>query len=314
MKIVALDTHVTDFDGLSWQALAQLGELQCFPRTSREQVLERASEAEALIVNKVLLDAELFSKLPSLRYVGVTATGVNNVDLLAAKEQGVVVTNVAGYSTDSVAQIVFAYMLQHQNAVTSFNQEVQSGAWVRSEDFCFHSRTTFELSGKVLGIVGYGTIGKRVAELARAFGMQVVIGNTPGREASSERLSLSELFQVSDFVSLHCALSEHTEGFVNKALLAQAKTSTVLINTGRGGLLNETDVATALNEGRIAHAYLDVLSSEPPAANNPLLSAENVTITPHIAWATKEARERLVEEVAKNLSAFQSGEPRNVVN
>ena len=314
MNIVALDTYTSDFDGLPFSALESLGKLQCYPRTSPEQVFERLRSAEAVLVNKVVLGAEHFSELHWLRYVGVMATGVNNVDVAAAKRVDIAVTNVAGYSTESVAQSVFAYLLHSRNKVAELSTAVHSGDWVRSPDFCFHVGPLSELRGKTLAIVGYGAIGRRVAEIAECFGMTVLAAAVPGRSYTEKRPSLTEALAQADFVSLHCPLTEHTERLVNAEFLASMKPEAELINTARGGLIDELALSEALAKGEIAHAYLDVLSSEPPSSENPLLTAKNCTITPHVAWATREARERLVHEVAENLAAFQRGERRNRVD
>ena len=313
IQIVALDTHPVDFDGLPWGQLSKLGNFQKFPRTPAEQVLERSKGAEALIVNKVIISSNVIEHLPKLRYIGVTATGTNNIDLEAAKNRNIAVSNVPGYSTDSVAQLVFAYILHLHSRVAEHNELVQNAAWANSADFSFQQTPLIELKNKKIGIIGYGAIGKKTAEIAKAFGMEVLIAALPIRTYSESRPSLKEVLNQSDIISIHCPLTPETKHLINKEALSLMKETAILINTARGPIINETDLAEALKNKSIAHACLDVLSSEPPAANNPLLSTPNTIITPHIAWASREARKRLLSEVALNLEAFLKGEKRNRV-
>ncbi len=315
VRIVALDTAVTTFDGVSFEAFKTLGQLATFDRTSPAEVANRAANAEVLIVNKVVLSASLLKKLPALKYVGVTATGTNNVDLDACRELGIAVTNVVGYSTDSVAQLVFAFILDHFVKVGEYSKLVHAGHWVRSPDFCLPAIPQREISTLTLGVVGVGTIGRRVAELGRAFGMKILLGATPGRtyKNDAERVSLSELVSKSDVVTLHCALSPETTKMISEDILGQFKTGSILINVARGGLVDEKGVADALKTKQLGAYFADVLSSEPPQAENPLLSAPHVTLTPHIAWATPEARARLVHESYLNLKGFLEGNVRNRV-
>ncbi|HXV21640.1 MAG TPA: D-2-hydroxyacid dehydrogenase [Desulfuromonadales bacterium] len=321
MKIVVLDGYTLNPGDLSWQALEALGDCTVYERTPKELVIERAAGAEIILTNKVLLGAEQLAQLPQLRYIGVTATGYNVVDVDAARQRGVTVTNVPAYSTASVAQMVFALLLELSQQVGHHAGLVREGRWTASVDFCFWDRPLVELDGLTLGIVGFGAIGRRVARLARAFGMEVLVHTAhPEKyretaEGSEARfVGLDELFRASDIVSLHCPLTEETRALVDARRLALMKSSAFLINTGRGPLVDEAALAAALNTGGIAGAGLDVLSVEPPPVGNPLLQAANCCITPHIAWATRAARERLLETAAGNIRAYLTGAPQNVVS
>ncbi len=313
MRIVALDTHVTDFDGLGFDAFQAHGEFISYPRTTSAEIVERSRGAEALIVNKVVLARDVVKQLPELRYIGITATGTNNVDLHACQERSIRVTNVVNYSTHAVAQHAFAMILSHYSKLAESFADVASGAWQRSIDFSMPRVGISELAGRTLGIIGFGSIGKKMAEIATAFGMRVLIAAIPGREYRESRPSIEDLFSESDIVSLHCAFSPATEKLVNAPRLARMKPEAILINVSRGGLVDERALSEALATGRIAAAYLDVLSSEPPSSDNPLLSSPRAFITPHIAWAARESRERLIDEAVKNLEAYLRGVPRNVV-
>jgi glycerate dehydrogenase len=299
--------------------LENLGDLKVHERTAPEQVLERCSGYEIVLTNKVVLDPENIEKLPELKYIGVLATGTNVVDLNFAKERGICVTNIPGYSTDSVVQHVLALMLHFSSKVSIHNDAVQQGDWVNSIDFSFTLGTLNELSGKTLGIIGLGTIGRKLARVADAMGMKIVAAH----QSSMDRLQLpyevewlpvDEVFARADFLSLNCPLTPETDKVVNAERLKKMKSSAIVINTGRGPLVDEQALADALNKGTIAGAGLDVLSTEPSACDNPLLSAKNCVITPHIAWASREARARLIAIAADNLSSFLSGIPQNVVN
>lgn len=321
MKIVVLDGYTLNPGDLDWQPLQALGECTFYPRTASHQVVERAQGAEIVVTNKVVLGAEQFAALPQLRYVGVSATGTNVVDLDAAREHGVVVTNVPAYSTMSVAQQVFALLLELTTQVGHHNRRVQQGAWCESADFCFRDTPLVELDGLTLGLVGFGNIGQAVARIAQSFGMNVLVyARHPERHKQLQGgrgpvpVELDGLFAMSDVVSLHCPLTEETAGLVDERRLAMMKPGTFLINTARGPLLDECAVAAALHSGRLAGAGLDVLSQEPPNADNPLLTAPNCIITPHIAWATSAARQRLLTTVVNNIAAFQGGRPINQVN
>jgi len=321
MKIVVLDGYALNPGDLSWRGLEELGDCAVYDRTPKEQVIERAAGAQIVLTNKVLLGREELAQLPELRCIGVLATGYNVVDPQAARERNVAVTNVPAYSTASVAQMVFALLLEMTQQVGPHSALVREGRWTASPDFCFWDRPLVELDGLALGIVGFGAIGRRVAALGRAFGMRVLVHTAhpekyriteEGREA--EFVGLDELFRESDAISLHCPLTEKTKGMVDARRLALMKSSAFLINTGRGPLVDEAALADALNEGRIAGAGLDVLSAEPPPGANLLLSAKNCFITPHIAWATRAARQRLMDTAVANVRAFIEGRPRNVVN
>lgn len=315
MKIIAVDGFTVDPEIQHWSAFETLGHLMVHDRTMPQEVLARCREAEVLLTNKVKFQREHFEQLPQLRYLGVLSTGTNVVDIKAASDHGVVVTNVPAYSTDSVAQLVMSYILHFSFKVAKHHERVQAGDWVRCQDFSFTCGPLTEIKGKTLGIIGLGHIGQKVAALGQAFGMKVLgYSRSPKNISGIDFVSLAKLLQESDFISLHCPLNADTESIICKQSLDQMKCSAILINTGRGPLVHEVDLAEALNSGRIAGAACDVLSCEPPLANNPLLSARNCVITPHIAWATVEARARLLAIASGNLKCFLEGQPKNVVN
>ena len=310
MKIIVLDGYGLNPGDLSWSGMEALGELTVYDRTSPSELLERSADAEVLITNKTLITAEDMSALPQLKYIGVLATGYNVVDIDAAKSHGIVVTNIPAYSTSSVAQMVFAHLLNITQRVGYYADENRQGRWTKSADFCYWDTPLMELDGKKMGIVGFGNIGQATARIAQAFGMEVCV--VTSKEQSSlpvgmKKMELDELFTSCDVVSLHCPLTPTTKEMVNANRLKLMKPQAILINTGRGPLINEQDLADSLNEGRIAGAGLDVLSVEPSQKDNPLLSAKNCFITPHIAWATKEARIRLMNIAVENLKAYQEG-------
>jgi glycerate dehydrogenase len=320
MMIVVLDGYALNPGDLSWKGFENLGECAVHERTPKELVVERAAGAEVLLTNKVVLGRAEMAQLPNLRYIGVLATGFNMVDIEAAREHEITVANVPAYSTASVAQMTFSLLLEMTQQVGHHSRLVREGRWTASPDFCFWDRPLVELEGLTLGIVGFGAIGRRVASLGRAFAMEVLVHTghpEKYRDTAGGRkvrfVGLEELFGQSDVVSLHCPLTEETEGMVDRRRLALMKPGAFLINTGRGPLVEEAALAEALNAGRLAGAGLDVLSAEPPPADNPLLSAENCFITPHIAWASRAARTRLMETAVENLAAFVAGSPRNVV-
>jgi len=321
MKIVILDGYTANPGDLSWSALEELGEVSCYERTAPNQVLERIGDAEAVITNKVPFAAERLQRLPKLQYIGVTATGFNIIDIEAAREHGVTVTNIPAYSTASVAQLTFALLLEMTQQVGRHAAATAAGKWTAAPDFCFRETPLLELEGLTLGLVGFGQIAQRVNRIARAFGMQIVVTTrNPDKylgnlmNAQTQFVELEELLKTSDVVSLHCPLTAETERLLNAERLAMMKSSALLINTSRGAMIDESALADALNAGRLAGAGLDVLSDEPPAADNPLLSARNCFVTPHIAWATEAARKRLLEVTAANLKAFVRGKPLNVVS
>lgn len=314
MKIVVLDGYGLNPGDLSWSAWETLGELKVYDRTSPSELLERSEGAEVLVTNKTLITAKDMAMLPELKYIGVLATGYNVVDIDSAKARGIVVTNIPAYSTASVAQMVFAHILNITQRVGYYADENVRGRWTNNPDFCYWDTNLVELDGKKMGIVGYGNIGKATACIALAFGMEVLAYTSKDQKdlpQGVKKATLDELFAESDVISLHCPLTPDTKELVNANRLKTMKPNAILINTGRGPLVNEQDLADALNEGRIAGAGLDVLSVEPSVAGNPLLSAKNCFITPHIAWATKEARTRLMDIAINNLRSYQKG---NIIN
>ncbi len=317
MKIVILDSFTANPGDQSWSAFEALGQCDIFDRTPPEQVAERAMNAEAVITNKALLPREVIFALPKLRYIGVIATGCNVVDAAAAAEKGIAVTNVPGYSTPSVAQAVIAMLMELTNHTSHHAEAVRQGRWAVCPDFCFWDHPIVELQGRTLGLVGFGDIGSAVAKIALAFGMKVLAARRTWAISPPEGVkaaSVEDLFRHSDVISLHCPLNDETRAVVSERNLSLMKPSAFLINTARGPLVDEAALAKALNEGRIAGAALDVLSIEPPMADNPLLSAKNCLVTPHLAWASRESRARLIAAAAENLRAFLDGKPVNVVN
>ena len=314
MKIVALDAlQLMDLD---WSGLRAIDPgLVTYDATAPELVVERAKDAEILLVNKVKLTREVLEKLPALRYVGVLATGYDNVDCAAAREKGVVVTNVPGYSTDSVAQLVFALLLELCHQTGHHSDTVKAGRWANQPYYCYWDSPLIELAGKTMGIFGLGKIGRRTARIAQAFGMKVLACSRTVKDVPGVTwVGFDELLRESDVISLSSPLTDQTRGLINKDALSKMKKNAFLINTSRGGLLVEQDVREALDAGVIAGAAVDVLSTEPPKADNPLIGAKNIVITPHIAWATTEARTRLLEIVRANIAAWQAGNTQNRVN
>ena len=310
MKIIVLDGYGLNPGDLSWDGMEALGELKVYDRTSPSELLERSAGAEVLITNKTLITADDMEALPQLKYIGVLATGYNVVDIEAAKARGIVVTNIPAYSTSSVAQMVFAHILNITQRVGHYAEDNSKGRWTESVDFCYWDTNLVELDGKKMGIVGFGNIGKATARIAQAFGMEVWVYTSKEQHELPEgmkKASLDDLFAACDVVSLHCPLTPETKGMVNAERLKLMKSQAILINTGRGPLIDEQDLADALNEGRIGAAGLDVLSVEPSVKENPLLGAKNCFITPHIAWATKEARTRLMDIAVGNLKAYIEG-------
>lgn len=317
MKIVVLDGFTANPGDLSWQALEALGELTVYERTKPEETISRAAEAVVVLTNKVVLGRAEINQLPQLRYIGVLAIGYNVVHLQAASERGLVVTNVPAYSTESVAQMVFAHLLTIANRTEHYAQQNRQGRWSENPDFCYWDTPLTELAGKTFGIVGLGNIGRRVAQIALAFGMQVKAFTSKSADslpAGIQKADLDELFSTSDVLSLHCPLTDSTHHLINNKTLSQMKSSAIIINTGRGLLVDDEAVATALEQGTIAAYCADVLTTEPPQLDNPLLSQPNAFITPHIAWATKEARFRLLQVAINNVHSFLNGHPQNVVS
>ena len=318
MKIVALDAYTANPGDLSWHELESLGEVVVYDRTAPGQIITRSIAADAVLTNKVVLDAAVLEQLPKLKYIGILATGTNVVDLEYARSKGIVVTNIPSYSTESVVQATFAHILNLASCFVENTSATRAGAWTNCEDFSFTKGKLTELYGKRLGIVGFGTIGRRVAQVAGAFGLDVVaygprltVGTVIGHV---QAVTLETLFSTSDIVTLHCPLNNATRGLINEKTLNQMKRGAWLINTGRGPLLDEQAVAAALASRRLGGVGVDVLSTEPPKADNPLLSAPNCFITPHNAWASFEARQRLVKIAVDNLKAFIDNRPVNVVN
>jgi glycerate dehydrogenase len=317
MQIVVLDGYTLNPGDLIWSGLDSLGKLVVYDRTAESQILERAADAEIVLTNKTPLSAQTIQQLPKLRYIGVLATGYNIVDIQAAKENGIIVANVPAYSTHSVAQLVFALLLEFCHRVQQHSDSVLNGDWVGSIDFSYSRSPLVELSGKTMGLIGLGQIGKQTALIAQVMGMKVIATgsgrNIPQPVEGIEWVHIDELLQRSDVISLHCPLTPATNQLIDAARIAQMKPTAIIINTARGGLLHEKNVADALNEGRLAGAGLDVLTLEPPQPDNPLLHARNVIITPHIAWATKEARARLMDTAIGNVCAYLDGRPMNVI-
>lgn len=316
MKIVVLDGYALNPGDLSWKGINKQGSCVVYKRTPPEQTIERASGADAIFTNKVILTKEILAQLPDLKFIGVLATGFNVVDVVAAKEAGIVVANIPAYSTDSVAQMVFSHILNYAQNISVHAESVSAGDWASSIDFAYWKTPQIELTGKTLGIVGFGQIGQAVAKIGLAFGMKIIYNNRSKKtsELNATQVDLDTLLANSDFVSINCPLTNENAGFINKTTLAKMKQTSFLVNTGRGPLVNEQDLSDALNTGVIAGAGLDVLSVEPATKDNPLPNAKNCFITPHIAWATFEARTRLMNIASKNLEAFIKGNPINVVN
>ena len=317
MNIVVLDGYTLNPGDLSWDALKQFGSCVIHDRTPSQQIFERARDAEVVFTNKVVLNRDTILALPKLKYIGVLATGYNVVDIAAAKERGIPVTNIPDYGTHSVAQHTFALLLELTQHAGHHAQTVRDGRWAAGADFCYWDSPLVELHGLTFGVIGFGKIGRAVAKLADAFGMKVLAHNrSQPKELPPhfEFVPLDELLARSDVVSLHCPLTPDNKQFINAVRLARMKPTAFLLNTSRGPLLDEQAVAEALNSGRIAGAAVDVLSVEPPKADNPLLAAKNCLVTPHIAWATRAARSRLMDIAVENIRAFLAGTPRNVVN
>lgn len=318
MKIVILDGFTLNPGDLSWDALKKLGDVTVYDRTPEDQVVERAKDATVIFTNKCPVGEEAINQLPSLQYIGVLATGYNIVNTEAAKSKGIVVANVPGYGTTSVVQLTFALLLELCHHVQRHSDSVMEGKWAAAKDWCYWDYPLVELSGKTIGIIGFGRIGRQVGDVATAFGMNI-IGSSRTQTDQSHRKNfrwaeVPELLATSDVVSIHCPLFPETKGLINTKSLGLMKPSSFLLNTSRGPIIVDEDLADALNNDVIAGAAIDVLSAEPPPRENPLFHAKNCIITPHIAWATKEARARLMETTVNNLSAFLKGNPVNVVN
>lgn len=316
MKIVELDAYAANPGDLSWDGLKELGDFVLYERTKPEDIVSRAKDADAILINKVRITDEILAQLPKLKYIGELATGYNNIDIKAASKRGITVCNIPAYSTDSVAQMTFAHILNITNQVAHYADESRSGHWSKNPDFCYWDTPLPELSAKTLGIVGLGNIGMKVAKIALDFGMDVFAytsKNSADLPAGIQKTTIEGLLGVSDILTLHCPLTDDTRELINKDTLALMRPGSIIINTGRGQLVNEQDVADALESGQLLGYGADVLTEEPPRADNPLLKQPHAYITPHIAWATKEARQRLLNICVENIKAFQAGEPINVV-
>ena len=317
MQIVLLDGYASNPGDLTWEPLKEMGEVTVYDRTQPSEVVERAHDAEIIVTNKVTLTRQTLEQLPNLRLICVLATGYNTIDTLAARDLGITVCNVPAYSTDSVAQMVFAQILNMTNRVAHYARQTREGRWSAAPDFCYWDLPVSELAGKTLGIVGLGHIGAKVASIAREFGMDVFAftsKNSIDLPDYIQKTTLEGLFGVSDILTLHCPLTPDTHELINARTLARMKRGALLVNTGRGPLVNEADVAEALASGQLGGYGADVMCSEPPAADNPLFAQPNAFITPHIAWASVEARQRLLNATFGNIRAFQDGYPQNVVN
>ena len=317
MNIIVLDGYTLNPGDMDWAPLEEFGKLTVYDRTAVDEVAKIAHDAEILLTNKAKVTAEAINQISNLKYIGELATGFDNIDIIAARKRGIPVCNVPGYSTHSVAQLTWALILEITYRINERSQSVHRGDWSNQPDFCYGHESLVELNGKTLGVVGIGKIGMAVAKIAQAFGMQVIATvRDPSKysDPSLKFVTLEECFSKADFVSLHCPLTESTREMVNAGLLGQMKHTAYLINTSRGGLIHEQDLANALTSKKIAGAAIDVLSKEPPSPNNPLLSAPRCIITPHIAWSTKESRQRLLEITVDNIRSFLNSKPKNVVN
>ena len=317
MKIVVLDGYGVNPGDLSWETLEALGDVEVYPRTAPEDVIDRCFNAEIILTNKVVINKQILVSLPRLKYIGVLATGYNVVDVDTASDLDIIVTNIPAYSTDSLVQMTFAHILTMTNRVEHYTQQNRNGRWSHNPDFVYWDTPLIELAGKTMGIVGLGNIGMKVAQLARCFGMEVYAFTSKASSLLPEgiqKTTFEGLLSVSDILSLHCPLNRSTREMINASSLAKMKEGALLINTGRGPLVNEADVAEALRSGHLGGYGADVMCQEPPAEDNPLFSAPNAYITPHIAWATFEARKRLIAIAVGNVKAFIDGNPVNVVN
>ncbi len=315
MKIVVTDGYTLNPGDISWDPIQTFGEVTVYDRTPAHQIVERCKDATIVLTNKVPFNKDTLAALPNLKMISVLATGYNVIDTAAASSLGITVSNAPAYGTVSVAQHVFALLLELTNHVGRNARTVAEGKWQTNPDWCYTEAPVIELAGKTFGVVGFGNIGQQAAAIARAFGMKVIYHNPSQKQSDiGTQVDLATLFSSADFISLHCPLTASNQGFVNAALLQTMKPTAMLINTARGQLINEEELAVALNNGTIAGAALDVLSKEPPVDGNPLLQAANCMVTPHNAWISREARQRIMDITASNIAAFKKGQPVNVVN
>lgn len=314
IKLSILDANAVNPGDLSWDAFNEFCDVSVYERTSQEELIERVIDSDAIFVNKVVITEDTLNKLPTLKYIGVCATGYNVIDTEACRKRNVIVTNVPAYSTDAVAQHVFAMITHFSNNVALHSNSVHQGGWIRAKDFVYWEKPLMELAGKTLGIFGYGNIGKKVSEIGKAFGMKVICCTRTEKPGMPEMVSREELFRRSDFISLHAPLTPETKEMINKDSISLMKKDAYLINTARGGFVNEEELAEALKAGKIAGYAADVISVEPMKEGNPLLGCPNCVLTPHIAWAPHETRERLMNVCLENLKSWLNGSPQNVVN
>lgn len=314
MKVTVLDKISFTVGDIDLSSLDALGEVEYYDVLSPEEIIKVCRDSEVIVCNKTLFTKDILECLPKLKFIAITATGYNNVDLAFAKSKGILVANVPNYSTVDVAQHVFAFILNYSNRVYEYDLSVKQGDWIKSKTFCYFDKPLVELHGKTLGIFGFGNIGKTVAKIADAFGMKVIVYNRSKKDIPYKQVDKETLFKTSDYLTIHCPLNDETKHLINKDTLALMKPTAVLINTSRGGVINEDHLKDALNNDVIAHAMLDVLTFEPMVKGNVLLDAKNVTFTPHIAWAPKETRQRLIDLVANNITCFVKGNPINIVN
>jgi len=318
MKIVVMDGYALNPGDISWDGFKEIADITVYDHTEDDEIIGRVCGAEIILTNKTPITREILTKCPSIKYVGVLATGYNVVDTAAAKEKGVIVTNIPTYGTNAVAQYTFAMILELCHHIGEHNRSVKAGDWQKNKNFCYWNYLTIELYGKTLGIIGYGRIGQQVAKIGVAMGLNVITYEKFPKDEyliqGVKYVTLDELFKNSDFISLNCPLTDENKGMINSENIAKMKDGVFIINTARGPLINEKDLAEALNKGKVKGAAVDVLSVEPPASGNPLIDAKNCIVTPHIAWAARESRARLMNIAVDNVKAFFSGKPQNVVN
>lgn len=317
MKAVLLEGDAVNHNDLSWEPLTKLIDTKIYANTTEQDKYEHIGDADVLFVNKIKMDEEVFERCPNIRYIGVCATGYNVIDIEAAKRHNVTVTNVPAYSTDSVAQLTWGLILESVCHISRHNESVHNGDWIKSEIFCYWLAPVTELAGKTIGVVGYGNIGRRVCEIAKAFNMKVLVNTAHPEKYTDDKVEFTDidtLFSRADIVSLHCPLTADTEKIINKSNINKMKDGVIIINVSRGGLVDEADLASALKSGKVAAAGVDVVSAEPMKEDNPLLDAPNMTFTPHMGWASVDARKRLVDIVANNFKAFTEGRKENVVS